>query len=587
MKRYLHLLLVVAMAFGLVGAFGLHQSAKAQEGPSGTWLGTWPYTLLPDHNLNHFASGGLDTNLGNVYKAFVELPLAFYMWSSGEYVPLMGDSWGFSDDGTYYWTKIRDDAMWSNGDPVTADDIVDTYAIGRILGWTQFNYINKVEKVDEKTVNYYFSGEPSLLAERLILKEYIAPSVTYSDLAAKALDLIASGATSDDDAWKALADEIRAFRPTELIASGPYTYSLDDVGDAYMTLHWQPNSVFSDSVQFGSMKLWAGETETTTPLVLSGELAQATNVYPPSTLEAFEAAGIRLINLPRGYGPAVLFQHDVYPWNVTEVRQAAALVIDRAENAFLTNGTGATPTEYMAGLPDALVPLLLPEDVIPQLDHYDLNPDRAASLLESAGFTKNADGKWADADGNTLKGEYKFPAEFNDFAGAALNATDQMNAFGFDITPRAIPWQQCADDIRNGNFELSVWSWSAGNPFPASMFYGPIQRFNYVGLAEGQKGMNFPMEFEWNGEMVNLDQMIKDTSAGLDTEKQKQISGEVALIINQLMPFIPLNMELSVEPLNESLVAGAPPDGDPIYQNPSGSDHWIIYDILTGVLSPK
>src|SRR5690606_360758 len=121
----------------------------------------------------------------------------------------------------------------------------------------------------------------------------------------------------------------------------------------YMTLHWQPNSIFSDSVNFGEIRIWAGETEATTPLVLSGEIGHATNVYPPSTLEAFAAAGINTVAIPRGYGPALLFQHDTYPWNITEVRQASALVIDREENAFLTNGLGATATVYMAGLADS------------------------------------------------------------------------------------------------------------------------------------------------------------------------------------------------------------------------------------------
>ena len=38
-----------------------------------------------------------------------------------------------------------------------------------------------------------------------------------------------------------------------------------------MTLHWQPNSIFSDTVQFGEVRIWYGETEAVTPLVLDGE----------------------------------------------------------------------------------------------------------------------------------------------------------------------------------------------------------------------------------------------------------------------------------------------------------------------------
>ena len=220
--------------------------------------------------------------------------------------------------------------------------------------------------------------------------------------------------------------------------------------------------------------------------MLSGEIGHATNVYPPSTLEAFAAAGINTVAIPRGYGPALLFQHDTYPWNITEVRQASALVIDREENAFLTNGLGATATVYMAGLADSMVPLWMTQEAIDQLDRYEFDPDRAAELLQSVGFEKNADGKWADADGNVIAAEFKFPAEFTDFSGMALNATEHQRVRFRHHGPRH-PWQQCADDIRNGDFELSVWSWSSQSPFPACQFYGPLQRFNYVGLTQGQK----------------------------------------------------------------------------------------------------
>jgi peptide/nickel transport system substrate-binding protein len=375
-------------------------------------------------------------------------------------------------------------------------------------------------KSGRQTVNYIFlEGQGSLLAERLILKNYIRPASVYGELAAKAQELYDGGKTKDDAEWTALLDEVNAFRPEELVGSGPYTYTMEDVGDAYMTLHWQPNSIFSGSVKFGDIRIWAGETEATTPLVLNGDIAHATNVYPPSTLDAFAAAGINTVSIPRGYGPALLFQHDVYPWNVKEVRQATALVIERSENAFLTNGLGATATVYMSGLSDSMVPLWLSQDVIDQLDRYEFDPDRAAEILTGAGFAKNADGKWADADGNVIR-QFKFPAELR-LRRYGANATEQMNEFGFDITARAIPWQQCADDIRNGAFELSVWSWSSASPFPARQFFGPIQRFNYTDLTQGQKGMNFPMEFEWNGEQVNLDKMIDDSSA-VWTSKQKK-----------------------------------------------------------------
>jgi peptide/nickel transport system substrate-binding protein len=580
MKKLILLTTILMLVFGVV--FG----ASAQEGPSGVWLGTWPYRLQPDHHLNAYADGGPNTNLGNVYRELVELAPAFYMWADNSYVPELAESWGFTDDNAAYEFKLKDGLMWSNGSALDADDVITTYALGRLIGWTQFNYIDVVEKVDDLTVRFHFSGEPSLLAEQLILREPIVADDTYGEYAARALELFDTGATNDSEEWVAFLEEVRQFRPESYIASGPYTYTMDDVGDSYMTLKWQPNSIFSDSVEFGEIRLWAGETDVTAALVLSGEIAHSTNVYPPATVESFQSQGIDIVTIPRGYGPAMLFNYNVEPWNSVAMRQVVALVIDRAQNAFLTNGLGASGTVYMAGVLDDSVETLLPAEVIDQLDRYEFDLDRATAILEGEGYSRNSDGKWVDADGNTISAEWVFPAEFADFAGATQDAVGQLNDFGFDIKERALPWQEVPEAIRQNNFELSVWSWGAASPFAARHFANPLQRWT-TDLDVALPGMGLPMmEYPYNGEMVNLDALIDGINVGLDTEAQRERAGEVALIVNQTMPYIPLNVILSAEPFNTELVQGLPEDGDPILLNPTGRDHFVKWYILNGMLSP-
>jgi hypothetical protein len=163
-----------------------------------------------------------------------------------------------------------------------------------------------------------------------------------------------------------------------------------------------------------------------------------------------------------------------------------------------------------------------------------------------------------------------------------------MNAFGFDITARAItPFSEVVTAIRTSDFSLSVWSWASQSPFAARQFFGPVQRFNIGHTpAPDQLGINFVMQFNYNGEDIDLDDMITHASDGLDTAVQMERAGKVALILNDLMPFVPLNVEQSVEPVNEKLISGAPADGDPILKNPTGSDHWIILYLLQGKLGP-
>lgn len=581
MKRLSMLLILLVLLVGAV--FG---TTAAQDAPDGVWLGTWPYRLPPDHHLNAYADGGPNTNLGNVYREIVELAPAFYLWADNSYVGVLAESWGFSADGSAYELTLRSDAMWSNGDAITADDVIVTYALGRLVGWSQFDFIDVVEKTGDYTVRFNFRSEPSLLAEQLILREPLVARATYGDYAEQALALFDTGAARDSDEWAALLTELREYRPAEYVASGPYTYTLDDVGDSYLTMRWHPNSIFSGTVKFGEIRLWAGETDSTTPLVLSGEIAHSTNVYPPAVVESFAAAGLEIVTIPCGYGPAMLFNWNVWPWNITEVRQAVALVIERDQNAFLTNGLGGMGTVYMAGILDGNIGAMLTDEVISQLDHYEFDPDRAAALLESAGFSRNAAGIWADGEGRTISAEWIFPAEFADFAGATQDAISQMNAFGFDITARALPWQEVPENIRNNTFELTVWSWGAASPFASRHFNNPLQRW-VTDLAADQPGLAIPLrEYPYNGETLDLDAMIRGINAGVDLDAQRERAGEVALIVNETMPYIPLNVILSAEPFNTSLISGLPGLDDPIMLNPTGRDHFLKYYILTGVLGP-
>lgn len=576
MKRIFAVALILILVLGAAIV-----PLSAQEAPAGVWLGTWNYALTPDHDLNGFSATGLNFNLGNIFRGMVELTPAFYLYASDEWLPLLGESWGFAEDNSYYELKLREDALWSNGSQINADDVIVTYTLGRVMNWGQFAYIDQVEKVDDFTVRFHFIDQPTVIIERLVLKEYIVARDTYGELAAEAQAVIDSGVASDSEEMVAMRTRIQEFEPAELIVSGPYGYTLADVGDSSMSLTWQPNSIFSGTVNFGEIKIWRGETESTTPLVLGGEIGHATNVYPPATVQSFVDEGIQIVQIPRGYGPALLFNHAVAPWNVTEIRQAFAYVIDRDQNAFLTNGIGATGTEYMSGLLDSAVTHLMSEEDIAALNRYELNLDEAARLMESVGYTLNADGKWADAEGNTVGGEFKFPSDFVDFSAASQDAISQLNAFGFDIVPVGIPSAEASAAIREGNFNLSIWSWGNGTFFAERHFNNPLTRW-------GQPGIGFdPAAYPYGeGAPLDLRSMIVATSAGLDMDAQREAIGDVALLVNQTMPYIPLNVIISAEPWNSSLISGLPEAGDPIFQNPTGADHFIILYILNGTLAP-
>ena len=91
---------------------------------------------------------------------------------------------------------------------------------------------------------------------------------------------------------------------------------------------------------------------------------------------------------------------------------------------------------------------------------------------------------------------------------------------------------------------------------------------------------------EVNGETIDLNSMILHVSDGLDAAEQMANADTLAKLINENMWYIPLNMELSVQPMNTTYISGLPDQSDPIWQNPSGVDIGTIWLVLNGTLAP-
>lgn len=75
-------------------------------------------TTLDHHKTSTVAEGNL---MRDLYEGLV------VQNNKAEVVPGVAESWDISDDGLVYTFKLRDNAKWSNGDPVKASDFVFAY----------------------------------------------------------------------------------------------------------------------------------------------------------------------------------------------------------------------------------------------------------------------------------------------------------------------------------------------------------------------------------------------------------------------------------------------------------------------------
>ncbi len=575
MKKLLSILLIAGFVLSLAP-----MSVSAQDGDKAIFKGAYPYQVPPQGHFNTFVTDGITVG---IYSDLFQLPLARYMWADGTWWPVVATEWKI--DGEEFVLSVRDDATWSNGEPLTAADVVTTFKIGKLQGWSAFNYVDEVYAIDEYTVGFHMFN-PSSVMDRFILTTDIRSDAVYGEWAEKAQALFDEGLTSEDEAWQDLIREFNEFRPEELVASGPYIFGVEDITDSRLVMHLNESSVFADTVNFDEVWLYNGETPTITPIVMSGDVHYATHGFPPATEMAFIEEGVRILRPPIYSGPALYFNFALERapyFSDPEFRQALAYAINRDENGFVSLGESGKAVQNMAGFSDNLLPVWMTQEQIDALEGYGYNPDKAVEMLEAMGFSKGDDGVWVDPDGERLSFELTFPAEYADWSGAAQNLTDQLNAFGVEITARGVTHTEHPTNIYDGDFELAIRNWGTGNPHPSYSYREDLIRYNTNGQNDGRPGMSFPLVQEVNGEEVDLEQLWSDSAAGVDVDAQKQTVADLAAAYNYLLPQIPLWERYGNNPAFPGLTW--PPDDDPVYLNSPYGDSFVVIMILDGRLA--
>jgi peptide/nickel transport system substrate-binding protein len=542
----------------------------------GEFHGAWPYDLPPKGHYNYFAPSGALLQAPPYWDFFMPM-LGMYRWAEAKWEYFLAESSKYN--GNVYEVKLRPNIKWSDGTAFTSKDVLTTFQIGRMEGFTIWPFLDKIEADGDLGVKFTFKT-PTPLGERLVLRgAAIRPDSLYGEIAKKATDLFAQGKAITSDEIRALRTQLAEMRP-EPIASGPYKFD-KAITEAQLTLVRNPGGLFADKVNFDKIVIYNGETTQVTPLVIAGDVDYATHGFPLATEKAFQDHGLRIVRAPAFSGPALVFQWDNAPlFQDKRVRQAVAHAINREETARVTYNA-ATQQKFMAGFVDELVPQYISETDQRKLNAYAFDTRKAEDLMKAAGFAKGADGVWGK-DGKKVEYELYFPSDFADWSAAADHVQKALNSFGFKIVPRGAIRSQQLPDVNSGKFQLALMGWSIASPHPQGAYVQDLRQHNTI---QAQGGYKFPMKQQTDvvGE-VDLDQLITQTAEG-DTAKQKETITKLALAFNELLPIIPLAHRYGNNPVNDKKrVTGWKPDGDPIYKNPFGVENFITLMIFDGTL---
>lgn len=519
---------------------------------------------------------------------YVLLPGAMYKWKEQSYYYLLADdSTALSSDGTTLTYRVRPNQEWSDGAPITANDVYATWMCRYVIRHPAYDYIDSVEQTDDMTVTFHINA-PAPIAQYYILRERIVAESQFDEFVSEAESLMKRKADSTDIALTKLAKKISGYKPDDVLASGPYTIDTDSVSHSQLTLRKNDRSWVAKKVHFDTVVIYGSfDFSTVIPIILQKRLDYTTGGPPPAVEKTLKEKGLRILRGPIYSGPALYFNYAKLPeFADKRARQALCYAFDHEQNGQVALGESGKELRYYAGVSDVMIPTWLTPAGQQKLIQYTFDLQKATTLLTAAGWTKTA-GTWHTPQGRPAAYDLLYPADYPDWNAAASNLASQLSDFGINLTRRGVESTQAGSYVEDGKFTLAVMGWGASNPFPADSYRAALIDLNTPGLGPDKKGMDFPMRQHTDavGD-VDLEEVVKQTGFGTTTEELKTATTTAALAFNELLPIIPLWERYANCPLLDEAVVGCPPDGDPLYDNSIYADNYITILTFEGTLKP-
>lgn len=527
---------------------------QAAAPPFVTAVTSWP----PSAVLNPFSPNAVPGPDG-----LVNAPLAYFVNGSLSFVPEVAASWTVhkrpSATDTVVTLHLRKGARWSNGTPITASDVKMSLELSYVFDDQIAGYLGSIQVPNASTVVVRQNNKPFNLFVRDLLTTTVYPAAVWQRYVPANVAQLYQTSERTGAAAKAASTKLAAVAKkmaavnipiAHYLASGPFNYA--HVTTDEIVLQKNPDFWNARNVHVSTVDILAssGNSEFYS-YALSGRTDLMSTFAPPTVIDPFIARPGDHILAPNGnYGPALVFNTSVKPYNALAVRQAFAYIINRteAERIAYPAGTssvkGATPTPYPTGLPVAFYKQWLTPKTLHELNPYRHNLAKAASLLESVGM-KRVRGKWM-YHGKPFSLYVAAPAGYSDWVAIAENIATQLSQFGIHAALRTVDTTTYFDEIGAGTFPVALNFVGSSEPGPWVDYASVMSDF---GLSINAAGVVSRIKSTYNwGPVVDVKgvgkiNVVKVWNNMVQTNDRAQIQrdvNELALAINQQLPLIDL-----------------------------------------------
>jgi peptide/nickel transport system substrate-binding protein len=499
-----------------------------------------------------------------------ETPYIYNMLDGKQY-PLLADgpqSWNVDMTGITF--KIKPAAHWSDGTPVTADDVAYTWTTnvnyGTAAGVGYQDYIDTIEAVDPQTVlvKAKLDGDGKIV-NPLMVSAYLSTNYVIQ----KAWTQTLEARTGGD------ADALKADTGDDFVASGPYMKHFAD--DTKVVLirdddYWGQDASMWDKLPapkylahiiyadnnagFDAFK--AGGVDVSQQFIANVQDLWLVDNLPISTY---------LPDAPYGIGaslPTAFYNLQSYGLDNVVIRRAIAIAVDYdtiVANAMTNQSVTFTqvPRSIMNTIPGEQA--LYDHDAVAHLQWAGNDIEGAKAILDAFGITDtNSDG-WREYNGQTLHYVATCPNGWSDWQAAIEIVAAAGQAIGIDITTNYPDWSVYQSVVTNwpladGYDIFMMWSDGAGPTQP----WGRVRHLISSEFA-GTTGNWFG---NWGG-YVNpaADALIQAIPGETDPAQLKADFTELTRIyLTDIPSFTLMYRPQSFHTVNESVWTNFPHQGD-------------------------
>ncbi|GIP32720.1 ABC transporter substrate-binding protein [Paenibacillus sp. J2TS4] len=441
----------------------------------------------------------------------------------GTYEPSVAEKWEVSDDKLVYTFYLRDDVKFTDGTPLTAEDVAFTLTVKHDKS---YDGPSDIMKAKIKGGKEYKDGTASEIEGIKIINEHTI-EITTTEVSASTLpnvgDFIIPKHYYGADYKQGSLDYMKNLHQKPL-GSGPYIMETYIPGQEVRFV--ANENYFKGKPKIPKLIFKVTTTDTNIQSLQAGETdAEAQVSVSTDNLELLKSLGFLDIYLfpTNGYG-YIGFNHKDEKFKDKRVRQALTYGLNREEIVQAVYQGNAK----VINIPQSNVSWAYTDDI----KNYEFNLEKAAQLLDEAGWKVGADGI-REKDG--VKFKIHFLATTPNPVNEAIIPVAQENYgdLGILFEPDMLDFNAVKEKQKKGEFDMFFLAWQLTEDPDSTNVFGTNGSQNEIGYSNPK-----------------VDELLLKGIQELDIEKRKPIYHELYKELNEDPPYIFMYQRTDILPVN-------------------------------------